>query len=50
MDLDIVFVDHLLKTKKERQNYKKYDIQCIFIDQNEGDKACFQYDMTYGFT
>ena len=50
MDLDIVFVDHLLKTKKERQNYKKHDIQCIFIYQNEGDKACFQYDMTYGFT
>ena len=38
LDLRIVFVDHLLKTKKEQKNFRKPEIQY---------KTCFQHDMAY---
>ena len=42
-----MFVDHLLKTKKEFKNLKKHEIQTI-IYKNELDKAGFQHEMAYG--
>ena len=42
-----MFVDYLLKTKKEFKNLKKHEIQNIFT-KFELDKACFQHDMAYG--
>ena len=38
----IVLVGHLLKTRKEFKNLKKY------IYKNELDKVCFQHDMAHG--
>ena len=40
-------VDHLLKTKKEFKNLKKWE-DTNYIYKNELDKACFQHYMTYG--
>ena len=36
-----MFVDHLLKIRKEFKNLKKY------IYRNESDYACFQHDLAY---
>ena len=47
LDLHIVLVDHLLKTKKEYKNLKRQEIHDIFI-HSELDKACFQHYMAYG--
>ena len=47
MDLYIVLVDHLQKTKKQYKNLKKLDIHNI-IYQIELNKAGFQHDMAYG--
>ena len=42
-----MFVDHLLKTKKEfKKKKKKGDKNYIY--KIELDKACFQHDMAYG--
>ena len=46
MDLNIVLVDNLLKTKKKFKSLKRPEIQNIL--KNELDKACFQHDMAYG--
>ena len=40
-------VDHLLKTKKDFKNLKKWE-DTNYIYKNELDKACFQHYMTYG--
>ena len=40
-------VDHLLKTKKEFKNLKKWE-DTNYIYKNELDRACFQHHMTYG--
>ena len=37
----------LLKTKREYKDWRKQEIRYIY--QNELDKACFQYDMAYGY-
>ena len=42
-----MYVDHLLKTKKEFKNLKKQEIQAIFTKINL-IKACFQHDVAYG--
>ena len=34
LDLPIVLVDHLLKTKSEYKNLRKQEIQGIFIETN----------------
>ena len=34
LDLHIVLVDHLLKTKKEYKNIRKQEIQEVFIKTN----------------
>ena len=40
--------DHLQKKKKKRiENFKEIG-ESQYIYQSELDKACFQYDMTYG--
>ena len=48
LDLHIVLVDPLQKTKKVYKNKKKTgDLKYIY--QNELDKACLQHDMAYGY-
>ena len=42
-----MFVEHLLKTKKEFENKKKTG-DTSYIYKNELDKACFQHVMAYG--
>ena len=42
LDLHIVLVDHLQKTKKKQRGDSWY------IYQNEPDKTCFQHDMACG--
>ena len=47
MDLLIVFVIHLIKTKKEFKNSCTQEIQILFT-KNDLDEACFQHDVAYG--
>ena len=42
-----MLVDHLLKVKKEFENFKEAG-DTKYIYRNELDKACFQHDMAYG--
>ena len=46
LDLRIVLVDHLLKTKKNTKIQRNMKFKICY--QNEIDKACFQHDMDYG--
>ena len=47
MDLQIVLIDHLQKNKETIKKFQESrDSRCIC--QNELDRACFQYSMTYG--
>ena len=41
-------LDHLLKTKKEFENFKNRDIRDIYTYRNEQNKACFRHDMAHG--
>ena len=41
-----MLVDDLQKTKKKYENLMEQEIHDIV--QNEVDKTCFQYDMSYG--
>ena len=46
MDLHIVLVDHLEKTKRTQKFKEAEHSQHIY--QNKLDQACFQHDMAYG--
>ena len=46
MDLLVVLVYHLLKTKEYKNLKETGDAKYIY--KNELDKACFQHDMAYG--
>ena len=46
LDLSIMLVDHLLKSKKEYKNLKKTG-DAKFSDQNKLDETCFQHDLAY---
>ena len=45
--MNIVLVDHSLKTKKDIQKFKEKGYS-RYIYQKELDEACFQHDITYG--
>ena len=48
MDLHILPVNHLRKTKKEYKSLQE-NRRLMKYYQNNLDKACFQHDMAYGY-
>ena len=46
MDLYILFVNHLLKTKKRLQKFIETG-DSVFVYQNELDKTFFQHDVVF---
>ena len=47
LELCILLVEHLQKTRKEFKKWKKNPEDSWYIYQNELDKTCFQQDIAY---